>query len=405
VRPSTRRAGARLALATSLWLGLASGPGSRAEEARLVVHEWGTFTAVVGADGRPLAWRPLSGPPDLPCFVHSRREAGRPFGDARLVKARTEALVRMETPVVYFYADRDLTVDAEVAFPGGLVTEWYPQAAVSGAGIRWDDVQVEPGAAPLFASEPGPSHYYEARATDAAPLRVGRGREAPLERFLFYRGVGFVALPLEVRLEAGAVVLERRRGSSWGPEPSALIVESRGGLLGLAEARLLPGRVQARRPGLDASPTALRGALYDRLVATGLYPREADAMLETWRDQWLEDGLRVFYVLPESQLAALLPLRVRPRPTELRRVMLVRVEVITPEMEEGARERIRRMAGSPEGRRSAAEAIAASRGRFAGAVLRRLALQAADAASRARIQGVLAEAEEWVGRECPAPSP
>src|SRR5262245_65977662 len=35
----------------------------------LTVHEWGTFTAVAGEDGRPVQWMALSGPSDLPCFV------------------------------------------------------------------------------------------------------------------------------------------------------------------------------------------------------------------------------------------------------------------------------------------------------------------------------------------------
>src|SRR5580658_559406 len=35
----------------------------------LVVHEWGTFTSVAGADGQAVEWTPLSAPSDLPCFV------------------------------------------------------------------------------------------------------------------------------------------------------------------------------------------------------------------------------------------------------------------------------------------------------------------------------------------------
>jgi len=36
----------------------------------LVAHEWGTFTSVAGENGDPVSWAPLSGPSDLPCFVH-----------------------------------------------------------------------------------------------------------------------------------------------------------------------------------------------------------------------------------------------------------------------------------------------------------------------------------------------
>jgi len=37
------------------------------------------------------------------------------------------------------------------------------------------------------------------------------------------------------------------------------------------------------------------------LVSEGLYQREAQAMVNTWRDSWFEeDGLRVLYTLPRE---------------------------------------------------------------------------------------------------------
>ena len=38
----------------------------------VVTHEWGTFTSVAGADGDPVRWDALTGPPELPCFVNVR---------------------------------------------------------------------------------------------------------------------------------------------------------------------------------------------------------------------------------------------------------------------------------------------------------------------------------------------
>ena len=35
----------------------------------------------------------------------------------------------METPVVYFYTDRETKVSVKVDFPRGWITEWYPFAA------------------------------------------------------------------------------------------------------------------------------------------------------------------------------------------------------------------------------------------------------------------------------------
>src|SRR5262245_54572485 len=74
----------------------------------LTVHEWGTFTAVAGEDGRPVQWMALGGRNDLPCFV--KRSPALPE------KSRLWATVRMETPVLYFYAPSETTVDVNVRF-------------------------------------------------------------------------------------------------------------------------------------------------------------------------------------------------------------------------------------------------------------------------------------------------
>src|SRR5438093_13586661 len=54
---------------------------------------------------------------DLPGFVY----VGIPTG-------LLTATVRMETPVLYFYADRETVASVRVDFPGGQITEWYPAA-------------------------------------------------------------------------------------------------------------------------------------------------------------------------------------------------------------------------------------------------------------------------------------
>lgn len=88
----------------------------------VIAHEWGTFTSVAGEDGNPVPWSPLFGAADLPCFV------GR-FDTTHVSKWQISGLVRMETPVLYFYAQRPLTLSVRVDFPRGLITEWYPQAS------------------------------------------------------------------------------------------------------------------------------------------------------------------------------------------------------------------------------------------------------------------------------------
>src|ERR1043166_8481399 len=46
-----------------------------------------------------------------------------------LGKGGMVTLQRMETPVIYFYADERQMLDVQVDFPQGQITEWYPQAS------------------------------------------------------------------------------------------------------------------------------------------------------------------------------------------------------------------------------------------------------------------------------------
>src|SRR6185503_11709039 len=178
---------------------------------RLIAHEWGTFTSIAGKDGAAVEWRPLNGPSDLPGFVYSidgltegkgLRHGLRCFK----VKCNQEALIRMETPVLYFYADRETAISVRVEFPRGKITEWYPHArgvymgdGVHDGFIDWGRVTVMPDAQESFPIESSANHYYAARETDAATVRVCGEKENQHERFLFYRGVGSFNLPIEAK--------------------------------------------------------------------------------------------------------------------------------------------------------------------------------------------------------------
>lgn len=142
--------------------------------APLVTHEWGTFTSVAREDGTAVEWAPLLGPGDLPCFVTRGNEVR---------KAALKALVRMETPVLYFYSQRPETLSVHVDFPQGLITEWYPNPLPRLQGskpgwdstnaIKWETVQLAPGKDLAYPKTKGESRYYAARNTDATPLRIG----------------------------------------------------------------------------------------------------------------------------------------------------------------------------------------------------------------------------------------
>nr|AUN37703.1 hypothetical protein [uncultured bacterium] len=319
----------KLAVALILCTTILSAAGLPASD--LVTHEWGTFTSVAGKHGEPVAWAPLSGPADLPCFVQ------------RLSTQNLKAfsgLVRMETPVLYFYAARPTTLSVHVDFPKGWITEWYPQAARIGkadfpnsfaagfayrnGSIGWDSVQVLPGENLQFPGSKGASHYYAARETDSAPLRVGKQQE----KLIFYRGIGSFQAPLWPKYLSDGKIEIRNTGDQ--PIPLAIVFENRGGQLGYRFVRGIEYLTSVDPPEMNGDLAQLRQQLVGELVEFGLYQKEALAMVETWHHSWFEEGTRIFYIYPRAQVDAVLPLKITPAPSEIARVFVGRVEVLSP---------------------------------------------------------------------------
>jgi len=335
----------------------------------LVVHEWGTFTSVAGPDGTAVEWSPLGGPEDLPCFIDRARPAeigaaqignilvkGPFYGqlsalpgaagiNAALTSTRAvtaagvpaplvSGRIRMETPVLYFYSPEAAKVDVKVAFRQGAMSEWYPKAivprldigrplAATTDTIEWKGVEVRPGPDQAYPSDGSKSHYYAARAVDAAPLRVG----SQDEKFLFYRGVAdFQPLLTAVVEPEGAVTVD-------GPAASMrmILFEKRADAVGYRVVESV-GRTRIERPALTGTAASIRRDLTALLTDEGLYPREAAAMVETWRDSWFEEGLRVFYILPRTAVDDRLPLTITPAPAAIARVFVGRLELITDDM-------------------------------------------------------------------------
>lgn len=295
---------------------------SAAQPDTLVAHEWGTFTSVADEAGNPVAWAPWLGPSDLPCFVE--RMAGKNW------KAILSGLVRMETPVLYFYSTRPVTLSVHVDFPQGWITEWYPKATVTAGDqfndgkIAWNSVEVLPGADLEFPTAGGDSHYFYARNTDSAPLRVGDQQE----KLLFYRGIGGFQVPLRPKFSSDGKLEIRNAGPN--PIPLAIVFENRAGKIGYRVAHNIADAVIVDPPEMTGDFQQLRQELAGELTGFGLYKKEAEAMVETWRDSWFEEGTRVLYVYPRDQVDTLLPLSIDPKPAAIDRVFVGRVEVLSP---------------------------------------------------------------------------
>ena len=312
----------------------ADAPTRRLDPGTFSVHEWGTFTSIAGASGNAVSWSPLSGPDDLPCFVDRVK-----FGP----KWTLWGTVRMETPVLYFYSSTDVTVDVKVRFNQGVITEWFPRATVTPSTLgmqgdrdgqlagavgsaAWTNVRVRPGAPPDFLREASPSHYYPARETDAAPVQVGRATE----RFLFYRGVGQFTPPVNAAVEPDGRIVARAKSEE--PVGDVILFENRGGTM-----RFLTRSVPGTQAILDPAQLATRSsATLDQhlervLTSHGLYPKEARAMIATWRDTWFEEGVRLFYIASRPAVDTVLPLDIMPRPADVERVFVGRIELMTRE--------------------------------------------------------------------------
>jgi len=357
---------------------------------RFVAHEWGTFTSVLTADGKVQLWNPLGGPSELPSFVYQTSNlCSKAYRDI-------VALVRMETPVIYFYSDRDVRASVKVDFPKGCFSEWYPMArTISVKTIGWNGFVAQPGAKENFPVDQSKSHYYPARETDAAPISLGDEQVVEQEKFLFYRGIGFFDLPLSARLKDDQVVV-----SSAGPDEIAQVVlfENRGGRSGWRIHGPLNGESAIARPELDQPVEPLLREFEKTLVGQGLYEKEAAAMVKTWRDSWFEEGLRVFYILPRRATDAILPITIKPQPTELARVFVGRAEIITPEMESEIRAAAQLFGENSPGARAAAINRVRRYGRFADPVLRESRNGAKDSASRAAIDELMAAIAKPAGQ-------
>lgn len=400
-----------------------------------VAHEWGTFTSIQGGDGVLLGWNGIA-TSDLPPFVYDWSRAGlQRFSTYSFGKSGMFALQRMETPVIYFYAKKPLNVDVAVEFPQGQITEWFPQAAEVGPSFRppgrvlaaldnaatragvnsnptiasrfgeepltnsvihWKNFEVLPAKqnAALLKQLPAstkPSHYFAARETDAAFVRVAsleRTNPAPeIEKFLFYRGLGNFQTPLKVTMnEQGVVTVVNTNALPLKHLFAVAINGDRATVVPLGD--LESGQIRNTRldspadnkPARDAVKR-LRRQMSDALVAEGLYRAEADAMVETWRDAWFEDqGVRILYILPRVWTDATLPITLKPQPRELVRVMVGRAEVITPVMEKLVLKQVEDFCSADPGtKRNAIDAFRAMKlGRFAPVAIRLAAAHSTD---------------------------
>src|SRR5207237_82936 len=98
-------------------------------------------------------------------------------------------------------------------------------------------------------------------------------------------------LPLSVKLAGNKILL---KNLSRNEIARLIVFENRGGRIGYRLIDAFTGETTSERPTLDGNIDLLVSDLKQTLAASGLYEKEAEAMIKTWRDSWFEEGLRVF---------------------------------------------------------------------------------------------------------------
>lgn len=422
--------------------GAVNAPLKRAPAGKFVVHEWGTFTSFSGSDGVRMEFRPLVDD-ELPGFVLNRVTHGAGL-ELMFTKIDISALERMETPVTYFYVDEPREVEVKVAFPQGLLTEFYPpvetmlpafqrnkRPAIANSSLDWGRIRLLPpqefarlrrqreedrvSSLPPAADLPGfpqgkdkniselprlalpavegDNHYAFARETDSAVVEVvDKHQQKHYEKFLFYRGLGDFPLPLSFSASEGGRFVVKNEG------PDAVrdlfLVQIDGSRVRFRHAPQVAAysELTIERPESYSTIDELGEEMVQALIVTGLYEKESRAMVKTWRSSWFgESGTRLLYLVPERITDELLPLAIEPKPDEQVRVLVGRMELLPPEECERlltlASETGSCLAIETEPLRSELVRL----GRFAEPALKYLARSAKDERQRAMIEQLAAD--------------
>jgi len=345
---------------------------------KLIVHEWGTFTSLQDEAGRTLGGINSDDEP-LPKFTHDidqllilQKNQLPPNFYQGAPQSLPRVTMRLETPVVYFYPPKQsplpLQLDVKVAFRGGWLTQYYPDAVVDAPGafreltpetvgtISWRGLKVG-------VTNSGPEtteHVWTApRRPNAAAVMTANGE---CEKYLFYRGVAHVDAPLRVVREQNGKrrlsVFSQVQLTSAGREPLNIrrlwlasfhadgtsAFRKLGPITCNADKELLStASTFASEEYLASNLDRLRTDMRAALIEDGLFADEADALLNTWELSYFKSmGLRLFFLVPREWTDDRLPIELS-MPAEVQRVMVGRIELVTPEH----RDLLRQLAQGP----------------------------------------------------------
>ena len=359
--------------------GPAQTPDQPPPPADYVVHEWGTFTSMVGQNGIVLDGLHHE-EEALPKFVHDLLKV-EAFGTTKDKMPASRVTQKMETPVIYFYSDEPRRVSARVWFDKGLMTQFYPlpnavypeladarkqrldMSKVDGSFLEWDlDVlakgQPLPKEIPTVAAD-DPWAFARQTAANCVRTRPGPGSPAKpeTEHYLFYRGLGRWQPNVTLQSSTGGTAQFGNRMAQPIPFCLALELGEHGGRFVVGREVAANGEHTFALGGVawqgdrEALARQVGAHVMHALVQQGMFLDEARAMVATWSRSWFQkDGARILYLLPREQVDAVLPLHLQPQPKQLVRTLVNRLEFITPEAQQRVEQALRdRQSGDAAG--------------------------------------------------------
>jgi hypothetical protein len=258
------------------------------------------------------------------------------------------------------------------------------------AGIRMRGLNDKPVPAVLQRVDEK-DHYGRARETDSSYVEtVDVHGRSHFEKFLFYRGVGNFELPVKLT----ALGSNRFEVANSGDEATGALL-----LIRIEDDRIRFTRmepvspksvIEVALPEYETTIDQLVDATVRALTSAGLYEKESLAMVNTWRNSWFgEDGTRLLYLVPGKITDKLLPLTIDPVPDERVRILVGRLETITPE---DSKNLVRQLVGSKSNKKPTKEKIDAELkplGRFAEPAVQFVMGQTTDAATRSQLELIL----------------
>lgn len=344
--------------------------------------EWGTYTSCQSSNGKDLSGLHHGEVNDLPNFVHARADgyshemweahkkltqnkrgivppslrktAQTPEGCGFCevmdwiprAGSQFEVTQKLETPVIYFYSHKEIEARVTVDFPKGIVTEVYPETssmfpaigqvtATANGQASWN-VTVHAPQVRLSIPEVAVGNIWEPSRRVSSNFVSNNNQEN--EKHIFYRGLGRFDGPVSVHSTHSHMVI-KNNADEVVPAAWVLVNDGSSGKT-ISIGSIKPGKevkIPLQNGRFDLS-SAMPMDLYVldagvkleiELVAAGLFPLEARAMVDTWsRHYFAGYGSRVLYIAPSSYPDTLLPLTITPAPKSQQRVLVGRIETI-----------------------------------------------------------------------------